>query len=125
MEQPTPIWSMPNDNQTQNLQPSSQTATTTILTQPQQQQPPTITLYDQQQYVRAFTGGAILVVDKDNTTTDQLQRWAILIDTGAITSVASKHHFSRIPIKQLRHRDPQELTAVTGENIEIYGIKEV
>eukprot|EP00971_Amphidinium_carterae_P294742 5852661-Amphidinium_carterae.1 len=69
----------------QNLQPSSQTATTTILTQPQQQQPPSITLYDQQQYVRAFTG-ATLVVDKETTTTDQLQRWAILIDTGAITS---------------------------------------
>eukprot|EP00971_Amphidinium_carterae_P258458 5129794-Amphidinium_carterae.1 len=85
----------------------SQTATTTIMTQPNQQQPPSITLYDQQQYVRAFTGGAILVVDKDNTTTDQLQRWAILIDTGAITSVASKHHFSHIPIIQLRHRDPQ------------------
>eukprot|EP00971_Amphidinium_carterae_P005658 112423-Amphidinium_carterae.1 len=83
MDQPTPMWSMPNDNQTQNLQPSSQTAKTTILTQPQQQ-PPSITLYDQQQYVRALSG-ATLVVDKDSTTTDQLQRWAILIDTGAIT----------------------------------------
>eukprot|EP00971_Amphidinium_carterae_P046404 913537-Amphidinium_carterae.1 len=61
MEQSTPIWSMPKDNQTQNLQPSSQTATTTIMTQPHQQQPPNITLYDQQQYVRAFAGGAILV----------------------------------------------------------------
>eukprot|EP00971_Amphidinium_carterae_P077955 1542171-Amphidinium_carterae.1 len=63
MEQPTPIWSMPNDNQTMNLQqqPSSQPATTTIMTQPNQQQPPSITIYDQQQYVRAFTGGAILV----------------------------------------------------------------
>eukprot|EP00971_Amphidinium_carterae_P178150 3533621-Amphidinium_carterae.1 len=67
-------------------QPSSQPATTTIMTQPNQQQPPSITIYDQQQYVRAFTGGAILVLDKDNTITDQLQRWAILIDTGAITS---------------------------------------
>eukprot|EP00971_Amphidinium_carterae_P196031 3889830-Amphidinium_carterae.1 len=61
MEQPTPIWSMPNDNQTLNLQPTSQSATTTIMTQPNQQQPPSITLYDQQQYMRAFTGGAILV----------------------------------------------------------------
>eukprot|EP00971_Amphidinium_carterae_P102364 2026543-Amphidinium_carterae.1 len=50
---------------------------------------------------------------------------AILIDTGAITSVTSREHFSHIPIKELRHRDPQALTAVTGENIEIYGIKEV
>eukprot|EP00971_Amphidinium_carterae_P199811 3965995-Amphidinium_carterae.1 len=60
MDQPTPMWSMPNDNQTQNLQPSSQTATTTILTQPQQQQPPNITLYDQQQYVRAFSGATLV-----------------------------------------------------------------
>eukprot|EP00971_Amphidinium_carterae_P071100 1405757-Amphidinium_carterae.1 len=88
MEQTTPIWSMPNDNQTMNLQqqPSPQPATTMVLPQTNQSQPPSVTIYDQQQYVRAFTDGAILVVDKDNTTTDQLQRWAILIDTGAITS---------------------------------------
>eukprot|EP00971_Amphidinium_carterae_P311885 6199536-Amphidinium_carterae.1 len=55
MDQPTPMWSVPNDNPAQNLQPLSQSASTTILTQPQQQ-PPSITLYDQQQYVRAFTG---------------------------------------------------------------------
>eukprot|EP00971_Amphidinium_carterae_P095638 1892329-Amphidinium_carterae.1 len=81
---------MPNDNQTMNLQqqqqPSSQPATTMVLPQTNQSQPPSVTIYEQPQYVRAFTGGAILVVDKDNTTTDQLQRWAILIDTGAITS---------------------------------------
>eukprot|EP00971_Amphidinium_carterae_P220015 4367524-Amphidinium_carterae.1 len=40
-------------------------------------------------------------------------------------SVASRDHFSHIPIKPLRHGDPQALTAVTGENIDIYGIKEV
>eukprot|EP00971_Amphidinium_carterae_P044541 875925-Amphidinium_carterae.1 len=49
------------------------------------QPPPTIALYDQQYAVRAVSG-ATLVVDKDNTTTNQLRRWAILIDTGAITS---------------------------------------
>eukprot|EP00971_Amphidinium_carterae_P218170 4330845-Amphidinium_carterae.1 len=71
-----------------NLQQTgSQQATTMTLPANNQQQPPTITIYDQQpQYVRAFTEGAILLVDKDNTSTDQLQRWAILIDTGAITS---------------------------------------
>eukprot|EP00971_Amphidinium_carterae_P249673 4955673-Amphidinium_carterae.1 len=98
MDQPAPMWSLPNDNPAQNLQPSSQSATTTILTQPQQ--PPNITLYDQKYAVRAVTG-TTLVVDKDNTTTDQLRRWAILIDTGAITSAASREHFSHIPIKAL------------------------
>eukprot|EP00971_Amphidinium_carterae_P002182 43246-Amphidinium_carterae.1 len=79
------MWSVPNDGAGQNLQPTAQQATT-ILTHPQQQPPPSITIYDQQQqYVRAFTEST-LVVDKDSTTTDQLQRWAILIDTGAITS---------------------------------------
>eukprot|EP00971_Amphidinium_carterae_P043863 863196-Amphidinium_carterae.1 len=58
-------------------QPGLQPATTMTLPTNIQQQPPTITIYDQpHQYVRAFTEGAILVVDKDNTTTDQLQRWA-------------------------------------------------
>eukprot|EP00971_Amphidinium_carterae_P137970 2734573-Amphidinium_carterae.1 len=63
MEQSTPIWSMPNDNQTMNLQPQpgSQSATTMSLPTNNQQQPPTITIYDQQpHYVRAFTDGAIL-----------------------------------------------------------------
>eukprot|EP00971_Amphidinium_carterae_P250116 4965192-Amphidinium_carterae.1 len=122
MDQPAPMWSVPNGNPAQNLQPLSQSASTTIL--PQTQQPSNISLYDGQYAVRAVTG-TTLVVDKDNTTTDQLRRWAILIDTGAIMSVASREHFSHIPIKHLRHRDPQALTAITGENIEIYGIKEV
>eukprot|EP00971_Amphidinium_carterae_P180657 3583000-Amphidinium_carterae.1 len=92
MDQPAPMWSVLNDNPAQNLQPLSQSALTTILPQPQ----PPNTLYDQQYAVRAVTG-TTLVVDKDNTTTDQLRRWAILIDTGAITSVASREHFSHIP----------------------------
>eukprot|EP00971_Amphidinium_carterae_P242314 4811235-Amphidinium_carterae.2 len=37
--------------------------------------------------------GSTLIVNKDNTTTDQLRRWAILIDTGAMTSVAAQEHF--------------------------------
>eukprot|EP00971_Amphidinium_carterae_P022971 453259-Amphidinium_carterae.1 len=85
MDQPAPMWSVPNDNPSQNLQPASQQGTT-IMTQPQGVPPPPISsIYDQHYTVRAVTG-ATLVVDKDNTTTDQLQRWAILIDTGAITS---------------------------------------
>eukprot|EP00971_Amphidinium_carterae_P290996 5778732-Amphidinium_carterae.1 len=117
------MWSLPNDNPTPQLQQSSQSATTMILTQPQQQAT-NISLYDQPYGIRSVTGTP-LVVDKDNTTTDQLRRWAILIDTGAITSVASRDHFSHIPIKPLRLRDPKALTAATGENIDIYGIKEV
>eukprot|EP00971_Amphidinium_carterae_P242110 4807289-Amphidinium_carterae.1 len=80
---------MPNDNQTMNLQQqtSSQPATTMVLPQANQSQPSSVTIYEQpRSHVYAFTDGAKLVVDKDNTTTDQLQRWAILIDTGAITS---------------------------------------
>eukprot|EP00971_Amphidinium_carterae_P202461 4017261-Amphidinium_carterae.1 len=97
MDQPAPMWSVP---------PLSQSASTTILPQPQ----PPNTHYEQQYAVRAVTG-TTLVVDKDNTTIDQLRRWAILIDTRAITSVASREHFNHIPIKHLRHRDPQALTA--------------
>eukprot|EP00971_Amphidinium_carterae_P139340 2761108-Amphidinium_carterae.1 len=76
------MWSVPNDNPTAQLQPPSQSATTTILAQPQQQ-PTNINLYDQPYEIRSVTG-TTLVVDKDNATTDQLRRWAILIDTGAI-----------------------------------------
>eukprot|EP00971_Amphidinium_carterae_P348618 6490595-Amphidinium_carterae.2 len=59
------------------------------------------------------------------TTTDQLRRWAELIDTGAITSVASREHFTHRPLKPLRKQDPQTLTAVNGEETNIYGIKQV
>eukprot|EP00971_Amphidinium_carterae_P108835 2155052-Amphidinium_carterae.1 len=58
-------------------QPSSQPATTMVLPQANHSLPSSVTIYDQQRsQVYAFTEGAILVVDKDNTTTDQLQRWA-------------------------------------------------
>eukprot|EP00971_Amphidinium_carterae_P035073 690264-Amphidinium_carterae.1 len=73
MDQPAPMWSVPNDNPAQNLQPTSQQGTT-ILTQPQPPPPPNITLYEQHYSVRAVSG-TTLVVDKDNTTTNQLRHW--------------------------------------------------
>eukprot|EP00971_Amphidinium_carterae_P289601 5750190-Amphidinium_carterae.1 len=97
------------------------------MTQPQQTRPETINLYEQQSYhtgIHSVTGST-LIVNKDNTTTYQLRRWAILIDTGAMTSVASQEHFNHIPTKPLRQQDPQTPTAVNGENVHIYGIKEV
>eukprot|EP00971_Amphidinium_carterae_P123465 2445201-Amphidinium_carterae.1 len=69
--------------------------------------------------------GSTLIVSKGNTTTDHLRRWALLMDTVAMTSVASPEHFKHIPTKPLRQQDPQTLTAVNGEDIHIYGIKEV
>eukprot|EP00971_Amphidinium_carterae_P236609 4696022-Amphidinium_carterae.1 len=67
-------------------------------------------------------------ISKENTATDQLRRWAVLMDTGAITSVASREHFSdftHIQLKPLRPQDPQSITAVNGEEINIYGTKQV
>eukprot|EP00971_Amphidinium_carterae_P135445 2683828-Amphidinium_carterae.1 len=83
-----------------------------------------MSLYEQGSF---HTGGlsiteTTLIVNKDNTTTDQLRRWAILIDTGAMIS---PEHFNHMQTKPLRQQDPQTLTAVNGENIHIYGIKEV
>eukprot|EP00971_Amphidinium_carterae_P142243 2817690-Amphidinium_carterae.1 len=101
-------------------------ASTTIMTQPQQTRLESINLYDQPYHtgIHSITGST-LIVDKNNTTTYQLRRWAILIDTGAMTSVASQKHFIHIPTKPLRQQNLQTLTAVNGENINIYGIKEV
>eukprot|EP00971_Amphidinium_carterae_P050233 989816-Amphidinium_carterae.1 len=93
------------------------------MTQPQQQRLESINIYDQQPYRIHNITGSTRIVDKDNATTDQLRRWAILIDTSAMTSVASQEHFTHIPIKPLRQQDPQTLTAMNGENINIYGIK--
>eukprot|EP00971_Amphidinium_carterae_P242162 4808428-Amphidinium_carterae.2 len=42
-----------------------------------------------------------------------------------MTSVASQDHSTHIPLKPLRPQDPQKLTAVNGEQINIYGIKQV
>eukprot|EP00971_Amphidinium_carterae_P241580 4797012-Amphidinium_carterae.1 len=96
------------------------------MTQPQQTRLENMSLYEQGSChtgVNSITG-TTLIVNKDNTTTDQMKRWAILIDTGAMTSVASPDHFNHIQTKPLRQQDPQTLTAVNGENIHIYGIKE-
>eukprot|EP00971_Amphidinium_carterae_P007538 149629-Amphidinium_carterae.1 len=68
---------------------------------------------------------AILTMDKNNTSKDQLRQWVILIDTGAMTSVASQDHFTHIPLKPLRPQNPRTLTAVKGKQLNIYGIKEV
>eukprot|EP00971_Amphidinium_carterae_P147634 2926253-Amphidinium_carterae.2 len=40
-------------------------------------------------------------------------------------SVASQDHFPHIPLKPLRQQNPHTLTAVNGERINIYGIKDV
>eukprot|EP00971_Amphidinium_carterae_P311377 6188835-Amphidinium_carterae.1 len=42
-----------------------------------------------------------------------------------LSSVAPQEHFTHIPLKTVRAKDPQTLTAINGENINIYGIKEV
>eukprot|EP00971_Amphidinium_carterae_P028446 559926-Amphidinium_carterae.1 len=64
---------------------------------------------------------ATLTINKESTATDQLRRWAVLIDTGAITSVASREHFTHIPLKPIRQQGPQSLTAVNEEEINMHG----
>eukprot|EP00971_Amphidinium_carterae_P348727 6490644-Amphidinium_carterae.2 len=80
IDQAQPVWSLPNDNPAQQLQqvPLS-LASTTIMTQPQQTRLENINIYDQQPYhtgIHSMTGST-LIVNKDNTTTDQLR----IIDT--------------------------------------------
>eukprot|EP00971_Amphidinium_carterae_P116828 2313869-Amphidinium_carterae.2 len=109
IDQSKPVWSVPNDNQPQQLQQLPQSsASTTIMTQPQQTRLENMSLYESGSF---YTGihsitGATLIVNKDNTTTDQLRRWAILIDTGAMTTVGSQEHFNHIPTKPLLQQDP-------------------
>eukprot|EP00971_Amphidinium_carterae_P092755 1836725-Amphidinium_carterae.3 len=74
---------------------------------------------------KIYNINATLTIHKNNTSKDQLRQWAILIHTIAMTSVASQDHFTHIPLKPLRPQDPHALTAVNGEQINIYGIKEV
>eukprot|EP00971_Amphidinium_carterae_P210694 4180706-Amphidinium_carterae.1 len=97
------------------------------MTPPQQARLENMSLYESGSFrtgVNRITGST-LIVNKDNTTTDHLRRWAVLIDTGAMTSVASPEHFNHIPTKPLRQQAPQTLTPVNREDIHIYGIKEV
>eukprot|EP00971_Amphidinium_carterae_P040996 805190-Amphidinium_carterae.1 len=94
IDQSPPIWSIPNDNQPQQFQqilPQS-SASTTIMTQPQHTRLESLPLYETGSFHTAVNSiNATLTI---NTTTDQLRKWAVLIDTGAITSVASKEHFT-------------------------------
>eukprot|EP00971_Amphidinium_carterae_P002690 53409-Amphidinium_carterae.1 len=43
------------------------------------------------------------------------------INAGTITSVAPKHHFEHIMLNKIRPEDPQTLTSVNGESLQIYG----
>eukprot|EP00971_Amphidinium_carterae_P304483 6050506-Amphidinium_carterae.4 len=62
-------------------------------------------------------------MDRNNTTTDQLRQWAVLIDTGAMTSVASQEHFTHIPLKPLRPQDPQSQWSIISDvNCAILGL---
>eukprot|EP00971_Amphidinium_carterae_P019373 381502-Amphidinium_carterae.1 len=84
IDQAQPVCSIPNDNQPQQLQQLPQSSvSTTIMTQPQQTRLENMSLYEQGSFqtgVLSITGST-LIVNKDNTTTNQLRRWAVLIDT--------------------------------------------
>eukprot|EP00971_Amphidinium_carterae_P126727 2510690-Amphidinium_carterae.1 len=92
--------------------------------------PPTVSRLDQLQLYRTGFNNqvnsvnATLTIDHKCKDQSKVQHWAILIHTGAMTSVASNEHFPQIPLKQLRAEDPQKLTAVNGEQVTIYRIKQ-
>eukprot|EP00971_Amphidinium_carterae_P174427 3457768-Amphidinium_carterae.1 len=58
---------------------------------------------------------AALTVDREYTNQTQVKQWAILIDTGAMTSVASKDHFRNIPMESLRADDPHTHSRLSTE----------
>eukprot|EP00971_Amphidinium_carterae_P252195 5007067-Amphidinium_carterae.1 len=132
IDQSTPMWSVPNDVQTQRLQqlPPPSSASRTIMTQPQQIKLNNMQLYKKNSFQTTINSishmiRATLTIDKNNTSKDQLRQWAILIDTGAMTSVASQDHFTHISLKPLRPQDPHTLTVINGKQLNIYGIDEV
>eukprot|EP00971_Amphidinium_carterae_P007223 143100-Amphidinium_carterae.1 len=59
---------------------------------------------------------ATLVLDDHYKHTDAIRQWAVLMDTGAIISVAPRHHFNHIPLQQLPAEDPQNPTSINGES---------
>eukprot|EP00971_Amphidinium_carterae_P345958 6487169-Amphidinium_carterae.1 len=123
--QQPPVWSLPNDGASQmqmlQQQPPQSSALTTIMTQPQQ-----MSQYETGSFNTAINSiyASTLTISKDYAKTNQVRQWAILIDTGAITSVASREHFPHIPIRALRPQNAHNLTAINGEQINIYGIKQ-
>eukprot|EP00971_Amphidinium_carterae_P178545 3542147-Amphidinium_carterae.1 len=60
---------------------------------------------------------ATLFLDDQYKDRNSARPWAVLIDTGALTSVAPRHHFNHIP------EYPQSLTSVNGESLQIYGVR--
>eukprot|EP00971_Amphidinium_carterae_P151959 3011631-Amphidinium_carterae.2 len=62
---------------------------------------------------------------KEFTDQRQVQQWAILTHTGAMTSVASPNQFPHVPLEQLRAEDPKTLTTVNGEQITMHAVKQL
>eukprot|EP00971_Amphidinium_carterae_P222956 4424191-Amphidinium_carterae.1 len=82
------------------------------MTQPQQTRLDNTQLYETRSFQTTINNiNATLTIDKNNKSKDQLRQWAIVIDTGAMTSVASQDHFTHVPIEPLRPQDPHTLTA--------------
>eukprot|EP00971_Amphidinium_carterae_P090653 1794391-Amphidinium_carterae.1 len=68
---------------------------------------------------------ATLAIDHKFTDQQQVQQWAIPIDTGAMPSVASPDHFPHTPLKHLRAQNPKTLTAVKLDQLNMHGIKQL
>eukprot|EP00971_Amphidinium_carterae_P020033 394815-Amphidinium_carterae.1 len=55
---------------------------------------------------------ATLITDHKCKDHRQVQQWAILIDTGVMTSAAPSDYFPHMPLEPLRAEDSQPRTAV-------------
>eukprot|EP00971_Amphidinium_carterae_P306815 6097419-Amphidinium_carterae.2 len=123
-DQPTSIWTLPNDTmnkQTRQQRPPHHSSSSTATTQLQTTAPRLESLDQMQLYetgslqTTVNSVNATLTMDHKFTDYRQVQQWAILMDTGAMPSVAPSDNFPHIPLKQLRAEDPKPLTAVNGE----------
>eukprot|EP00971_Amphidinium_carterae_P350048 6491358-Amphidinium_carterae.2 len=108
IDQPTSIWSLPNDTSTQRQQQMTHhsSASTTLLSDYCHKLRTDwinckCTRLDHFKQLLTASINATLTVDQQYTDQTQVQQWAIFIDTGAMTSVASKDHFTNIPLKSL------------------------
>eukprot|EP00971_Amphidinium_carterae_P275693 5470351-Amphidinium_carterae.1 len=111
IDQSQPVWSIPKDNQPPQLQQLPQSsASTTIMTQPQQTRLENINLYE----TGSFHTGVLSISSTTLIMGSTHRHWN-----------SDKCGFTHIPTKPLRQQDPQTLTAINGEDIHIYGIKEV
>eukprot|EP00971_Amphidinium_carterae_P240677 4777955-Amphidinium_carterae.1 len=83
-----------------------------------------LTSYAQPSYLPSNASTIVGSISIDQSTPSLwLEKWAIMVDTGSMVNIAPPSFCQHVPTTP--HQGDHGLTAVTGNDIKIYGVKKL